>query len=96
VLTHHSSYCAQFDRMEAMIIRQRRRVEPEFADAAIPLHMHVPRFIAVKTVKKQPVRAKRSSNGWHGVPSPRDSRALRVSHRLDNPLRFDADGRDAH
>jgi hypothetical protein len=35
VLTHQSSYCAQFDRMEAMIIRQRRRVEPEFAGAPL-------------------------------------------------------------
>ncbi len=57
----------KFDRVESVIIRQRHGVQPEFADAALSLRVHVTRLRAVQAVKVQLVRTKRPLDSERGV-----------------------------
>jgi len=72
---------------------ERDRLQAEFARAAIPLHMNVRRFVAVKAVEEEAIWAREIFNGRPGdglsragwtrfVPS--DSR-VQPSTTLDNP-----------
>jgi hypothetical protein len=48
-----------------MIIRQRWRAEPEFANAALALDVDVGRFRAIEAVEEQSVRPELTANRRH-------------------------------
>jgi hypothetical protein len=71
---------AEFDRVEAVIIRQRRWVEPELADTAFTPHVNMRGLRTVEAVEEQPVGTKVASNRRHGNYIGADSSALRGAH----------------
>lgn len=87
---------AQFDRVEAAIIRQRKWIEPELAHAAFTPDMNMRTLRTVEAVEKQSVGAEVASDRRHGSYICVDSSALRGSHCLDDLLCLQANRGHAH
>ena len=65
IIHNNFSYRIEFARRIPMITGQRHRLQPVFANRVLLLRVHMPRFVAIKAVKEEPIWAGNIFYGRH-------------------------------
>lgn len=65
IVENGPSDLVEFLCRKPVVSAQSNRVQPELADLSVPSHMHMLRFVAVETVKEEPVCSRYARNRRH-------------------------------